>query len=277
MKNIISCSTFPYHRHTLDRALQGVSEAGYEYVELVAVAPLPPWHPYGIMDVAPPEKLSDSDISILKKKISDYGLQVSSISGHVDLYGETPELSDLALWALKKRIVLAKGLGASIVNTYSFWGKTEEQVNRFYGSMKDVAKCCAANNITVAVEPIGVAGEHLLKMMNRIKSRYVGVNYDPACQRMFLGLEFNLKDDLAKIANHVVHFHVCDHIKGNAFYNPAVGDGVIDFKALFDTLKEVDYKGPYSVEVEFDQVGLEPLETIDQAVKKSREYVEAIL
>jgi sugar phosphate isomerase/epimerase len=52
---------------------------------------------------------------------------------------------------------------------------------------------------------------------------------------------------------------------------PALGEGIIDFKKVFNLIK--DYAGPISVEIEFD--GKErSLEEINKAVKKSYDFLK---
>jgi sugar phosphate isomerase/epimerase len=142
MENKIACATGGYAGHYLDRVLQGLSAAGFRYVEL-SVIPSP--HSRII-----PEQMSDHDVKQLRTQLAGYGLTPVSISGHSDLARQE------GVDHFKRRLDLAAALEVDIVNTGTGHTSSADEEDRFFAFMKDeVIPYAHARGVKIALETHG--------------------------------------------------------------------------------------------------------------------------
>ena len=84
----------------------------------------------------------------------------------------------------------------------------------------------------------------------------------------------NPAEDIVGSADTVGHMHAKDQIGGVGVWNfPATGTGEVDFDTIFANLDKVGFKGPVSVEVEFDGGDWPPLDEVNAALKTSHDFV----
>lgn len=70
----------------------------------------------------------------------------------------------------------------------------------------------------------------------------------------------------------MVYMHIRDQ-RADGKWTEAVGEGVMDFKAIAAALKEIDYKGRAAVELAFDEP---PVRPVWESWKQSRDYVQRV-
>lgn len=292
---MLGCSTFCYRKldlsldrsiklfgeFTLERALCGISRAGFKFVELASVP--------GMCHHVMPEQMSEKDFVKLGLLLEEFELKPMSISGHVIMVDKDPKKEEKAIELLKKRIELAARLNAKIVVTRTTDPVivdvpavfSSKEIERFYDNIKEIIDCCRDNNVVVAIENDGgltVAAETALEVMGRINSEYIGINYDTVCMPARFGLE--PYEDLEKIIEYVVHMHVHDQKGGKGVYNfPAIGDGEINFEKIFEIARKHGFRGPFSVETGFGKgdrmkSGAENPEEVDEILQKSYKYLK---
>lgn len=265
MKNILSCSTHCYNKFSFERALQGIADAGLNYVEIGAIP--------GHCDHVRPELLSKEQTREILRKIAGYGLKPSSISGHCNL--TSPE--GVALF--KKRVDFAVEIGVGIVNTAEGQITSADDELRFFENMREIAEYLETRNVIAALETHGgILGtaQDCIRTIRRIGSKYIKINYDPANLIYFAGKR--PEDDITDAVEHISHFHIKDKLEGKGVWNfPAIGDGNIDFKELFHILSSNNYAGPLSFEIEFIEKGPQSPEEVDAALRKSVKHVKAII
>ena len=263
MENPIAGNTICYRLFSLERALQGISRNGLKYVEL---ASLP-----GYCEHFEPQDMSPGDVQAIAKLVDRYHLIPISMSGHCDLGTEE------GVAQFQARMEFARDLGMKIINTGTGENTTDaEGQERFYRNIAALAEQAEAWDLVIALETHGDItgkGEACVRTMERIGSDRVRVNYDPANVIYYEGVR--PEQDIGVVAKFVAHFHVKD--KANEvledFNFPAIGEGIIDFKSIFDTLRQADYQGPYSLEVELDDKPETP-EIVDTAFASSIAYLK---
>jgi Sugar phosphate isomerases/epimerases len=265
MKNILSCSTHCYNKFSFERALRGISDAGLKYVEIGAIP--------GHCDHVKPELLSKDQMKEVLKKIESYGLEPSSISGHCDLV--TKDGVEL----FKKRVDFAVEIGVGIVNTAEGKIASHQDEIQFFENMKEVAKYLEERNVIAALETHGgilASAKECINTINRIGSKNIKINYDPANLIYFDGKR--PEKDIADAVAYIGHFHIKDKLEDKGIWNfPAIGDGYIDFKQLFNVLQSNNYEGPLSFEIEFVEKGPRSAEEVDEALVKSVKHVKTII
>jgi len=235
MLNPIACMTAGYPGQGLERVLEGIAKAGFQYIELIA-DPVRT----GV------DELSPGKLAELRRQIARAGLIPISLAGHTDLVApEGPS-------ALKRRMELAAAIGARIVNTGSGHTETHEEEERFFAVMPDIIKFAERTGIVIAFETHGGltgTGPDARRTLERLGSPMCKVNYDTANVIYYRGQR--PETDIVTIADQVVHVHLKDKIGGPMEYNfPALGEGTIDFPIVVSALQATGYLGPYSVEIE---------------------------
>lgn len=295
VEDLLGCSTFCYRKldptldrrtklfgeFTLERALCGISKAGFKFVELASVP--------GMCHHVMPEHMTERDFERLGMLLDDFGLKPMSVCGHVILLDKDPEAERKAFELLKKRIELASRLKAGIVimrTTDPMISDvkavfSDKEIERFYENIKGAIDFCQKNDVILAIENDGgltVTAETALETMKRIDSKYVRLNYDTAS----LPFRFGLKpeDELEQLMKYIVHVHLHDVRGGKGSYVfPAIGDGELNFGKIFEIAKKHDFKGPFSVETGFGKgdrmkSGSEKPEEVDEIMAKSLRYLQ---
>ena len=235
MLNPIACMTAGYPGHGLERVLEGIAKAGFQYIELIA-------DPARV----PVDRMTSAGLAALRRQMAGAGLVPISVAGHSDLVA--PE----GVTAFRRRMDLAAAIGARIVNTGSGHTETKEEEERFFANMPELIKYAERSGIVIAFETHGGltgTGEDARRTLERLGSPMCKVNYDTANVIYYRGKR--PEQDITAIADQVVHVHLKDKIGGEMEYNfPPLGEGTIDFRAVVRTLQASGYLGPYSIEIE---------------------------
>lgn len=272
MKSKIGAATLCYADFSLDDALRGIAKAGIKYVEPSAMHESCEIHSE-LTEHVIPEKMTKQDLESLKYKFKDYGLQPMSISGHANL------IMKESVEALKRRITLAKEIGAEIVNTKVGDPSSEEEVNLVYNNIAQIADFAFQNNIIIGLENSGSyfsTAQKAAPILKKINSPFIRLNYDTANVIYYAGVR--PEEDIKYGIEFIAHIHLKDKIGGKGEYNfPYLGKGNIDFKKIFTILQRNRFEGPLSIEVEFDGKRKETLDDVDYAVKKSFEFLKNTL
>jgi len=80
------------------------------------------------------------------------------------------------------------------------------------------------------------------------------------------------------VLDYIVHVHLKDQRGGSGVsYFPPLGEGEVNFSAVFKVLSRSEYSGPYSLEIELDYAHIpEKTEVVDRAIRKSIEYLKDV-
>jgi L-ribulose-5-phosphate 3-epimerase len=257
MQNVLAGHTNSYHTYSLEEALQGIAEAGFKHVELTAVR--------GWTEHVPLEPGAD-DIRELRAKLAHYGLAPSALSGHSDL--TTPE----GLVDGKKAVDLCVQLGLTIMNT-AVGGHYSEDENKdaFMGYIHELADYAAARDVQIALEVHGdimASGQASIPLIHEIDRPNVGINYDTANCVFYGAVE--ACDDIRPVVPYLKHIHLKDKRGGPRVWDfPGVGEGHVNFWGLLKILRQENYEGPFSVEIEFAGLPWPPLEEVNRSMAVS--------
>jgi sugar phosphate isomerase/epimerase len=108
----------------------------------------------------------------------------------------------------------------------------------------------------------------LIKMLDRLNKKNVGVNFDPA--NIILYDVGDPIEALRPLGSRVMQVHLKDarrtKVKGEWGTELAVGDGEVDWKKFFATLDAIGFRGPMAIERE-----AENQRVVD--IKKGKEFV----
>ncbi len=233
-----------------------------------------------------PENMDAGARNALKKRVSDAGLVFSALCGDMGMGFGDKERNPVLIAKLKKILDLANDLGTDIVTTHI--GVVPDDISHErYKIMQDalfeLAEYAAKSNSYFAIETGPEKSSTLLKFIESLNSKGIGVNLDPANLRMVV--DEAPVEAVNNLAKYIVHTHAKDGIminKGNPefiyrvvhpipeevkkmkfFEEKPFGEGAVNFPTYLKALEENGYKGFLTVERES---GDNPYANIMQAV-----------
>lgn len=233
-----------------------------------------------------PENMDAGARNALKKRVSDAGLVFSALCGDMGMGFGDKERNPVLIAKLKKILDLANDLGTDIVTTHI--GVVPDDISHErYKIMQDalfeLAEYAAKSNSYFAIETGPEKSSTLLKFIESLNSKGIGVNLDPANLRMVV--DEAPVEAVNNLAKYIVHTHAKDGIminKGNPefiyrvvhpipeevkkmkfFEEKPLGEGAVNFPTYLKALEENGYKGFLTVERES---GDNPYINIMQAV-----------
>jgi L-ribulose-5-phosphate 3-epimerase len=246
--------TSSYRAYTLEEALEGIAHAGFAGVEITAV---PGWSEHIVLD----------DCAHLNASLEQHRLTLVAISAHADL--TTREGLDHTLMAVR----WARAFGLSHVNAAI--GDDDNVKADEAALLRNVAELAdAAEELGVVVgfetegEIMG-AGASAAALMEKIGRRSIGVTFDTANVEYFSGR--SAVEELPKVLPHVVAVHLKDWTGDREQPSfPPVGTGTIDFPRILELLRERDFDGPISVEVEHAPDQSTPLADVHEGMRAAK-------
>lgn len=231
------------------------------------------------------ERLGRLDWSLEERKdfvknVLEIGVRVPSMcfSGHrrFPLGSENPETRKKSLELMKKAIELAVDLGIRNIQMAGYdvyYEKGNEKTRELYiDGMKQGLKWAKQANVMLSIEIM----DH--PFMNSI-SKYL--EFDKILNSPFLTVYpdignlsawgNNIKDEILKGENKISGIHLKDTLKvtedfPGKFKEVPFGEGCVDFVEFFKILKEIDYKGPFLIEM-WTEKSENPLKEIEKAKK----------
>ena len=271
----VGCSTLAYLGYPLEVALHGIADAGFKFVEIGCIP--------GFCDHLFGPVSAPKDITHALDMVSRAGLKVCSLSGHVNLV-PPPEGGHLlsvspeeAVRLLRARIDAASNLEAKVINTAACNPNSIQEEQLFYTQLEQVAQYASEKKITLALEVasgLTESGKRMLGLKEKVRDLPVCINYDTGNIRFYSGLD--PLQEFSIIKDYVGHIHLKDQVGGIGNYHfPALGDGEVNFPGFLKMVKEIEFEGPITVEIEFDGPTSRPsLDKIDRAVRTSFAFLQ---
>lgn len=263
MKRIIGVNSNCYHGFSIDQALDGISKAGFQYVELTATKG---WTEHVFPD------MKFQDLISVKDKLRETGLTAFAMSGHCNLMDQN-RIQDFIL-----NIQLAAFFGCeyiiSSIGEAHLADQKQASIQEVALHIKALNPYLEEYNLKLGLEVHGEHGSGLIlkEIVDLIDLPRVMINYDTA-NAIYYG-NVNLQQDISYCVDQIGFLHIKDKAGANQEWNfPALGQGSVDFPAVFQTLSDAGNDCPLSIEIEFTQAGPKDLSEVNQAVKTSYEYL----
>jgi sugar phosphate isomerase/epimerase len=274
----ISCGSFCFHPFSADArpddAIDIIGQMGFEGIELIVPS-----------RESMANYWTAAKISELRRKMDKYKLQVAQlilfqpvVEGLTSLDAETRK-RNLDYFATGCRI--AKDLGAPIVNIVAPWPREVSAKVSYLPRYYDIEKPEPGEKFQMQVEP-GFDWDRLWTAyiattkacLERAKAQGVKLTIEHHTHTMIPGVDaflrlwdaiqdpalgYNLDTGwtashrdyppvaIYKVRRHLMNLHVRD-IDGLMRRFPHIGEGVMDFKAICDALKAVQYRGFLTLE-----------------------------
>ncbi len=262
MENKVAVVTSTYPNFNSGQAMEGISAAGFKYVDLATC-------PGYFEHITPrPEEMGPDDHMKVLEEVKNYGLTLIAVSGHTRM-GKKDTVD-----RLKKVIDFASKSGAGYLVTDAGEVKDSRDEEKFYADISQLADYAKDSKVTICLEMHGEwcnTGPKGAEIIKKISHPNVKLNYDTANVIFYGGVM--PEEDIEAALPHMAYLHLKDNGSGKKgdWNFPALGEGILDFDTIFEKIK--DYKGPIDVEIEFD--GKErSLKEINDAVAKSYHFLK---
>jgi inosose dehydratase len=239
MENIIACNLGSYRQFRAG-AYTHLAEIGLTNVEIGVPAP--------------------ESADTLRAELSAHGLTATSLLGSCDVQSETV-VSDF-----QTTLDIADKMGVNIIFVSVHAGDAD--LNAVYDRLRAIGENAAPAGIKVCLEthPDMVHnGDIALETMQAVNHPNICVNFDTG-NVYYYNHNVTAVTEVQKVIGHVGAVHLKDTNGGYRTWNfPTLGEGVVDFKAVFQTLNDTGFYGPFTMELE----GVEG-ENLDEAGAKAR-------
>ncbi len=221
---------------------------------------------YVFMSIPKPE-----EVETVQKQMQALGLEILVVRGDTNLSLDT------CLDELRVQFETCKRLGVE----YMFLSpkRHDAPFEVIYDRLRKAGDLAAANGVTLVLEThpdLGTNGDVHVETMKVINHPNVRVNFDTA-NITYYNHDAKAEAELGKCVDYVATVEVKDHNGAFETWNfPALGEGIIDFPAIFKVLREHKYAGPITIEVEGIK-GVEwSLEDKKKALEASVAYLRTI-
>ncbi|MCX2699031.1 MULTISPECIES: sugar phosphate isomerase/epimerase family protein [Brucella/Ochrobactrum group] len=266
----ISVMNFHYIRHTMDRFLADVCDAGVSRIELWAAAP----HFYiGDKTLA--------DARALRQKVRGMGLEIVAFTPEQCIYpinisAKEPELRDRSLRYFLESMEFATECGAPALLVTAGGGyrdePAEQALARCVDSMGILCDRAQKLGVDLWMESLPDAFANIIRsareirqLMDKLGSPALHAVYDVAGAVM---THETPQDYFTHLAGRVAHVHFTDSDAGGSHL--AWGEGIIDLDQLVTYLRSQNYEGSLTIELTNWKYNVDPTAPLKQCVEAMR-------
>src|SRR4051812_6751584 len=254
----LAFSTNAYTRFTLEQAIRGIKQAGFDGVEILADVP----HAY-------PEAINDALVQVVRKTLDETGLAVSSINCNCSFgywkdappepYFEPSLISPNAkhradrIRLIIETIDFAREIGArniSITSGKCLGAMSPDQARvQFAESIKPILDHAEKAEIDVGIEcEPGLFiewAEELREWIDRLGSARLGANLDIGHSEV---MGESISKAITLLGDRIWNLHIED-IRDRKHYHMIPGEGTIDWIGVRDALWAIKYDRFATVEL----------------------------
>lgn len=213
------------------------------------------------VEIRPP---APEEVDKLKAELKKHDLTVMSVGGGVDLVSED------GIDKVDTLINGAVNMGAEIIFASA---KASDDIPReaTYERLRKIGDKVAAHGLTICLETHPILchnGDEALKTMKGVNHDSIRLNFDTA-NIYYYNENVDAVEELKKVTKYVKSVHLKDTDgTPRSFAFPPLGDGIVDFPAVFRVLNEVGFHGPFTFELESTKK-----EDMPKALEKSVNYL----
>ncbi len=239
MENIIACNLGSYRQFRAG-AYAHLAEIGLTNVEV------------GVP--------SAESVDALQSELNAHGLTATSLLGRCDIASET------VVTDFQTTLDIASQMGVKIIFVSVHAGDTDR--NAAYDRLRAIGENAAPAGIKVCLEThpdMAHNGDVALETMQAVNHPNICVNFDTG-NVYYYNHNVTAVSEVEKVNPYVGAVHLKDTNGGyRTWHFPTLGEGVVDFKGVFQTLNDTGFYGPFTMELE----GIEG-ENLDEAGVQAR-------
>lgn len=263
----IACMTLPYRQYSLERALQGIKSAGYEYVAWGTT------HKEAGEEKGTPVLAADASPAKAKElgqKCRDLGLKpLLMFSG---IYPEATK----AVEVFTQRILQAEaaGIGQVLAFGHTQGPNRKLWVERF----KQLGPIAREHGVTLVIKQHGETGQLTGEIVREIDDENVQVNYDAGNVMDYTKGQVNPLADIQTCAQQIRSFCIKDHRMFPVNQDCGPGFGEIDHYRLLHNVAFTGRKLPLCCEnISAPVVRASTPEEVDALARRAREFLEVVI
>ena len=220
------------------------------------------------LEVRVPETL---DFKPIVKKAGAHDMRVTSVANALRLDAENRE---------RFRKIILSACEAGIPKIFaSIKGNDEMSHQKALSCIRDLAQTAHRNGATICMEthpPFGTNGDVAVETIQAVESEGLRYNFDTA-NIYYYNQGCDALVELKKCVDWVASVHLKETDGGYESPNfPVLGEGIVDFPAVFRILGERGFEGPYTLELEGALTAGKSLEKRHEAVTGCMAYLRGI-
>ena len=239
MKNIIACNLGSYRQFGAN-AYTHLAEIGLTNVEIGVPA--------------------DDAVDKLQSDLKAHGLTATSLLGRCDVQSET------VVTDFQRTLNIANEMDVKVIFVSVHAGETDKGV--VYDRLRAIGENAEPLDVRVCLEThpdMAHNGDIALETMKGVNHPNIRINFDTG-NVYYYNHDVNAVTEVEKIIDYVGAVHLKDTNGGyRTWHFPTLGEGVVDYKAVFQTLNDAGFYGPFTMELE----GIEG-ENLDEAGVQAR-------
>ena len=239
MKNIIACNLGSYRQFGAN-AYTHLAEIGLTNVEIGVPA--------------------DDAVDKLQSDLKAHGLTATSLLGRCDVQSET------VVTDFQRTLNIANQMDVQVIFVSVHAGETDKSV--VYERLRAIGENAEPLDVRVCLEThpdMAHNGDIALETMKGVNHPNIRINFDTG-NVYYYNHDVNAVTEVEKIIDYVGAVHLKDTNGGyRTWHFPTLGEGVVDYKAVFQTLNDAGFYGPFTMELE----GIEG-ENLDEAGVQAR-------
>ena len=203
---------------------------------------------------------SAESVDEVQSQLAAHGLTATSLLGSCNVQSETV-VSDF-----QPALEIADQMDVKVIFVSVHAGDADR--NAVYDRLRAIGENAAPAGIKVCLEThpdLIHNGDIALETMQAVNHPNICVNFDTG-NVYYYNHNVTAVAEVRKVLGHVGAVHLKDTNGGyRTWHFPALGEGVVDFKAVFQTLNDTGFYGPFTMELE----GIEG-EDLDEAGVQAR-------
>jgi len=210
-----------------------------------------------------PETMSATDRKQFREFVADQGLVISALCADYFKGFLNPDTNDDIVKKSRMAVDLAVDLGTDVITTHIGTipeDDTDPKWDIGIGALTDLSAYAADHGVSFACETGPESGPVMKKFLDRIPTKGICVNFDPANLVMNGYDHLGAVDDLM---DYIVHTHAKDGLRKKPREVP-LGEGDVNFPEYLARLDAIGYDGFLTIERE---VGDNPVVDIVKAVE----------
>jgi sugar phosphate isomerase/epimerase len=195
-----------------------------------------------------PENMSPANRKEFKQFVSSCGLEISATCADFGKGLVDPEVNRELVPKVKAAVDLACDLEVGIITTHIGVVPEDEGAPAWAAlipALNDIGSYAEPKGVTLATETGPESGSVLRRLLDKLDTKAIAVNFDPANLVM---KEFDHMQAVEDLAPFIVHTHAKDGKRGNG--EVPLGEGDVDFPPYIEALRAHGYDGYFTVERE---------------------------
>ncbi len=203
-----------------------------------------------------------------KNYVASIGLEISALCGDLGRGGYVnPNEIEWMIARTKQMMDLAVDLESPIITTHIGVipeDETKIEYKTMFEALKEMSKYAEKTGTFLAAETGPEDTTLMKKMFDKLGSKGIKINYDPA---NLVGRGYDHIKGVEVLKDYIIHTHAKDAIRTpeGKYQEKELGGGAVNFPKYISVLNSIGYKGYYTVEREI-KTGT-PSEIVSEAIQ----------